>query len=229
MMRVKICGITNVEDAGHALLCGADFLGFIFFPPSPRAITIPEATELIRTLRQRADTGSLLRRPDGPQLIGVFVNEAAKAIVDTLNTCGLDLAQLSGDEPPEFVTDAASPLAGRAYQALRPQSAAGAAEAATRYSAPTADPSPTLLLDTYHPALRGGTGETVDWRLAAELRHVTPRLMLAGGLSADNVAEAVRQVRPFAVDVASGVEAAPGRKDPQKVRRFIAAAKVGQP
>jgi phosphoribosylanthranilate isomerase len=229
MTRVKICGITNVDDAADALLCGADFLGFIFYPPSPRGLAIPEAAKLIATLRQRTDTGPLLRRLDGPRLVGVFVNESAAAVADTLNVCGLDLAQLSGDEPPDVVTDPASPLAGRAYQALRPQSAAGAAEAAARYSAPTANPSPTLLLDTYHPALRGGTGETVDWRLAAELRHLTPRLMLAGGLSPDNVAEAVRQVQPFAVDVASGVEAAPGRKDPDKVRRFIAAAKAGQP
>jgi phosphoribosylanthranilate isomerase len=229
MTRVKICGITTVEDAAHALLCGADFLGFIFYPPSPRGITIPEAAELMATLRQRADTGPLLRRPDRPRLVGVFVNESAAAVADTLNACGLDLAQLSGDEQPEVVADAASPLAGRAYQALRPQSTTGAAEAAARYSAPTSDSSPTLLLDTYHPALRGGTGETVDWHLAAELRHLTPRLMLAGGLSPDNVAEAVRQVRPFAVDVASGVEAGPGRKDPDKVRRFITAAKTGQP
>ena len=132
---------------------------------------------------------------------------------------------MSGDESPEVVTDPASPLFGRAYKALRPRSAHEAAASSARYLAPDGLPGPRLLLDTPHGRLYGGTGETGDWALAAALAAAVPRLMLAGGLTPDNVAAAVARVRPFAVDVAGGVESAPGIKDPDRVRAFIAAAK----
>jgi phosphoribosylanthranilate isomerase len=155
----------------------------------------------------------------------VFVNESSQMIRATLVACGLDLAQLSGEENSDLVTGKGSPILGRAYQALRPKSTSEARESAPAFAAPTGPDAPSLLLDTYHPALRGGTGTTADWVLAAEISRMTPRMMLAGGLTPDNVAAAVAQVNPFAVDVASGVEASPGRKDPDKVRHFLAAAK----
>ncbi len=225
MTKVKICGITNFEDARHALLSGADYLGFIFYPSSPRAVTASAAGDIAMRLRKDPDTATRLAGESRALLVGVFVNETAQVIAATLATCGLDLAQLSGDEPAEVVTGSESPIVGQAYQALRPQSADEARGAAPLYSAPTPVVAPTLLLDTYHPALRGGTGKTADWELAVELRKATPRLMLAGGLTPGNVAGAIRHVRPFAVDVASGVEAGPGRKDHVKVEHFIEAAK----
>jgi len=221
MTQVKICGLTRLEDALAAVAAGADYLGFIFYPPSPRAIA-PQAAAALAAQLRAADR---FTRPDRPRLVGVFVNESPAAIATVLAQCGLDLAQLSGDEPPEVVTDPASPLFGRAYKALRPRSAGEAVADSARYLAPDALPGPRLLLDTPHGRLYGGTGETGDWALAATLATAVPRLMLAGGLTPKNVAAAVARVRPFAVDVAGGVESAPGIKDPDRVRAFIAAAK----
>ena len=222
MTKVKICGLTNETDARHALLSGADFLGFIFYPPSPRAASVDDVRILIRNLQNTADTGPLFAGDNRPLLIGVFVNETLAAIEATLSYCGLDLAQLSGEEASENVVSAESMLRGRAYKSVQPQTAEQARISTINYSAPTPENAPTLMLDAYHPALRGGTGKTADWQLAAKVVPLTPRLMLAGGLNPANVAEAVRVVRPFAVDVASGVEASPGIKDPDKVRQFIA-------
>lgn len=227
MPKVKICGITSLADARLALLAGADFLGFIFYPPSPRGVSGPQVAAIVAALRADAATGPLLTQPGGPRLVGVFVNEAASVVAQTLDECSLDLAQLSGDEPPEAVGSKDSPLFGRAYQALRPRSAEEAQLRASAYAAAGPPDGPSLLIDTYHPSLRGGTGETADWTLARDLRARTPRLMLAGGLTPENVAQAIDRVHPYAVDVASGVEAAPGRKDPAKVLEFIAAVKMG--
>lgn len=217
MTKVKICGITNLEDALLAADAGADFLGFIFYPASKRAITVGEARPIIEKLRER---------PVCPTLVGVFVNEAAGQVAAVLEECRLDLAQLSGDEPPSLVGDQGSPLFGRSYKALRPTSLAEAEADVEWYLPPEpAEGQPTLLLDTYHPTLHGGTGETADWTIAARLAAQVPGLMLAGGLTPANVAEAVRQVKPFAVDVASGVESSPGRKDGELVRAFVRGAK----
>lgn len=216
-MKVKICGITNLADALAGVEAGADYLGFIFYPPSSRAITTSAAAAI---------TAELRRRPDCPLLVGVFVDETAEHMIEVLAACDLDLAQLSGDEVPFLVGDERSPLYGRAYKALRPRSTAEAEIEAEWYVAPQMHGGPSLLLDTYHATLRGGTGEVADWTVAAQLVSAHPGLMLAGGLNAANVAEAVRQVRPYAVDVASGVESSPGRKDHEQVRRFIARAKA---
>jgi len=224
MTQVKICGLTRYEDALAALEAGADYLGFIFYPPSPRAIAPEAAAALVARLR--ADAAAHFARPERPRLVGVFVNASPAAVAALLARCGLDLAQLSGDEPPEAVADPASPLFGRAYKALRPRSAAEAEADSTRYLAPDTLPGPRLLLDTPHGRLYGGTGATGDWALAAALATAVPRLMLAGGLTPDNVAAAVACVRPLAVDVAGGVESAPGIKDPGRVRAFIAATKA---
>lgn len=218
-MKVKICGITNLEDALVASDAGADYLGFVFYPPSSRAVD-PHSVRKIAY--------HLLERTQRPRLVGVFVDQSAEAIAATLDYCWLDLAQLSGDEAPSLINDVASPLYGRCYKALRPLATAEAEAEAERYLPPALPhpPSrPALLVDSYHPTMRGGTGETGDWLLSARLARNIPGLMLAGGLTVENVSEAVREVRPFAVDVASGVEASPGKKDHALVRRFIEAAR----
>lgn len=224
-MKVKICGITNLEDALVAAEAGADYLGFIFYPPSPRAVDKAMAKSIVAHLRQH------LAAP--PLMVGVFVNETAVAIAQTLDECGLDLAQLSGEEVPSLAGDPDSLLYGRAYKAIRPASAAEAEVEAEWYKAPQLPVNssqysvvgPSLLVDTYHPTLRGGTGIEVEWGIVVYLFEHTPGIMLAGGLNPDNVAAAIAQLKPFAVDVASGVEASPGKKDHDKVRTFIANAK----
>ena len=217
-MKVKICGITNLEDALVAQEAGADYLGFIFYPPSKRAIDVETARHIVARLRARGDC---------PLLVGVFVNETAVQMAYVLDYCNLDLAQLSGDEVPSLVGDERSLIYGRCYKALRPTSLAEAEADAEWFLPPgRLDGQPALLIDTYHPTLRGGTGETGDWSISARLAQNIPGLMLAGGLTAENVAEAVRQVRPYAVDVASGVESSPGQKDHQLVRAFIRQAQL---
>lgn len=231
--KVKICGLTNLDDALHAAANGADYLGFILYPASPRAVspeTVKQITTTLRTLAPSLHSGQALSNAEGthhaPRFVGVFVNESAPTIAQLLNECGLDLAQLHGDEVPWMVGSPDSPLYGRCYKALRPTSFAEAEAEAEWYTPPDwqAD-RPALLMDAYHPTLRGGTGLVADWSMTARLVETVPGLLLAGGLTPDNVAEAVRQVRPFGVDVASGVEARPGVKDREKVERFIAAAK----
>lgn len=213
-MKVKICGITNLEDALVAAEAGADYLGFILYPPSPRAVDKATVKSIVAHLRQH------LAQP--PLMVGVFVNETAVTIAQTLDECGLDLAQLSGEEVPSLAGDPKSPLYGRAYKAIRPASAAEAEAEAEWYAVhPSSVAAPSLLVDTYHPTLRGGTGIAVEWGIVVHLFEHTPGIMLAGGLTPDNVAAAVTQLKPFAVDVASGVEAAPGKKDHAKVRAFI--------
>lgn len=215
MTRVKICGITNLDDALVAVEAGADYLGFILYPPSKRSVGEKAVQCMVSHLRSLERCATL---------VGVFVNESAETVADTLDFCDLDLAQLHGDEPPEFLHDEDSPLFSRAYKAIRPKTSVTAHSLVTAYHAPrTTHHAPSLLIDAYHPTLYGGTGETSDWQLAQQLN--TPRLMLAGGLTPANVATAIHQVHPFAVDVASGVEVVAGRKDHQAVRTFINNAK----
>ncbi|MCB8985350.1 MAG: phosphoribosylanthranilate isomerase [Ardenticatenaceae bacterium] len=226
-MKVKICGLTNLEDAQTAVAAGADYLGFIFYPPSKRAVEVDVARRIVAALRAA---------PHCPLLVGVFVNETAPTMAKILDDCWLDFAQLSGEEVPALIGEKSSPIYGRAYKALRPASLAEAEADAEWYLPPEYEARfdhdasdklpPSLLIDTYHPTLRGGTGETGDWGATAVLARKVPGLMLAGGLTVNNVAQAVRFVRPFAVDVASGVESAPGRKDPALVGEFIRLAKM---
>jgi phosphoribosylanthranilate isomerase len=215
---VKICGLTTLEDAEHAAESGAEMLGFVFHAASKRAAD-PEAVVYIsRRLRLR---------PTPPLLVGVFVNEDPQVVAILLERCSLDMAQLSGDEPPAHVGDRASPLYGRSYKALRPLSLVEAESELEWYLAPQVmEGRPRLLLDTYHPQFPGGTGLRSDWDIAARISTVAPGMMLAGGLTPDNVAQAIRRVRPFGVDVASGVEASPGRKNPRLVEQFIRAART---
>jgi phosphoribosylanthranilate isomerase len=214
---VKICGLTNLEDALAAAEAGADFLGFIFYPRSKRAVTPATVARISAALGE-------LTRP--PLLVGVFVDEAAVTMAEILASCRLNLAQLSGREPANIVGDPASPLYGRCYKVLKPATLAEAQAEAEWYMPPEPDRvAPSLMIDAYHPTLQGGTGRTADWAIAATLARSTPGLMLAGGLTPDNVEAAIHQVRPFAVDVAGGVEAGPGRKDHALLRAFIQRAK----
>jgi phosphoribosylanthranilate isomerase len=215
-MKVKICGITNLEDALVAIDAGADYLGFIIYPSSKRAISEIETQRIVAELR---------KRPICPSLVGVFVNQTAEKTERILVDCELDFAQLSGDETPNLVADPTSVIYGRAYKSLRPQSKDEAEAEAEWFLAPDSKDLPSLLIDAYDPHLYGGSGKMANWSVAAHLAKSTSRLMLAGGLNPNNVKAAIRQVSPFAVDVASGVEAQPGKKDHALVRDFIAAAK----
>lgn len=217
MTRVKICGLTNLDDARVAAEAGADLLGFIFYERSPRYVKPEKVREIVAQLKESGARSQAPEKNHSPLFIGVFVNESLARVQELLDFCGLDAAQLHGDEPPEF----AASLAGRAYKALRPQSKDDLEQAIKNYQFSIHHSQlPALLLDAYHPTLYGGTGRVTDWSLAAEMaqRH---DILLAGSLTPENVADAVRTVRPWGVDVSSGVEAEKGRKDWRKVRAFI--------
>lgn len=218
-MRVKICGVTTAEDALAAARAGADLLGLNFYPPSPRCLTPQQAQDIAGRLR--GDLGEGI-----PALIGVFVNEDASRLADICEEVGLDAAQLSGDESPDSFRAPALRHT-LAFKSLRPRSADAAQADARLYDlgAPEDGRLPSLLLDAWHPDLYGGSGELTPDEVARAVQAVAPRLMLAGGLNPENVAERVRSLRPWGVDVASGVESAPGIKDAGKMRAFVAAAK----
>ena len=201
MVEVKICGLTAVDDALRCVELGADAIGLNFWAGSPRCTGIRRARAIVESIRDRAQT------------VGIFVDAPRSEIAEILKRTGVEWAQLHGDEPPEVV----AALLPRAYKALGVRDGS-AVELARRY------PGEHLLLDASVPGLRGGTGRTFDWKIARTLANER-KLTLAGGLTPDNVAEAVRAVQPFRVDVASGVESEPGRKDPGKVKAFIDAAK----
>jgi indole-3-glycerol phosphate synthase/phosphoribosylanthranilate isomerase len=206
--RVKICGITTRQDALAAVDAGADMLGFNFYPRSKRYIPPEQCVRIVSFLAQYTAR---------VQLVGVFVNATKAEIEAITDDCHLDLVQLSGDEPPEFL----QALGPRAFKSIRPTSLEEAQADAARFA--RAAP-PALLIDARQPGEYGGTGHTGDWELARALAEQCP-ILLAGGLTPENVAAAVTQVRPWGVDVASGVESAPGKKDAQKMRDFIQAAR----
>jgi len=209
-MKIKICGIKTIEEARVAAACGADLLGFNFYPPSPRAISLPACCRIVEVMRAEA-----------PQvlLVGVFVNMLPAEVRTILKQSGLDLAQLSGDESLEDQ----QVLGELAFKAVRLVSQPDATALETQiYKRKT---PPALLLDAYVPGQFGGTGKTADWQVAASLARRMP-ILLAGGLTAENVAEAILQVKPWGVDVASGVESAPGCKDITKIQAFIRNARA---
>ena len=207
---VKICGITSAEDARLAVAAGADALGFVFWPMSPRKVDPARAAAIAREL------------PPFVLRVGVFVDTPRAEMARIADAVGLDLLQLHGDEPPEALAG----LPRRAIKAVR-VGKGFAADEATRYAGCAAG----LLVDTRMPGetqLPGGTGVPFDWSLVKGLAERVPFLVLAGGLGPANVAEAVRAVAPHAVDVSSGVETLPGRKDPAKVRAFVEAARAAE-
>lgn len=229
---VKICGLTNLADARVAVEAGADLLGFIFYPKSPRYVTPETVAEIVREIRDwrlEIDSASPnLQSPTSnppsplPKFVGVFVNQSTARIREILTLAQLDYAQLHGNETPALLTE----LSGRAYKVLRPASAEEAYTGAEQFASIGAiDDGPHLMIDAYDPNLYGGTGKTTDWHAAATVARRHSGLLLAGSLTADNVAAAIQAVQPWGVDVSSGVEAEPGRKDHAKVRAFVRAAK----
>ncbi|MCS6817451.1 MAG: phosphoribosylanthranilate isomerase [Blastocatellia bacterium] len=206
MVRVKICGITNVDDALVAVEAGADALGFIFYPKSPRFITPDRAQAIIEWL------------PPFVTPVGVFVNEYdLEKMAHVVSEVRLAVVQLHGDEPPAFCQQVAQRW--RVIKAVRVGPDFHPHEVA-------AYPAQAILLDAACAGEYGGTGQRFEWTLARRARSFVSRVILAGGLSPENVAEAIRCARPYAVDVCTGVEAHPGKKDPEKVRAFIAAARA---
>jgi len=204
MVRIKICGITNLEDARTALEAGADALGFNFYWRSPRYITPQNARLIIKEL------------PSSLLTVGVFVNEDGPGTAARIAAeAGVTAVQLHGDESPAYC------------HALAHYSVIKALRVGERFKVEDAIDYQTdaILLDTFSPYARGGTGRRFDWSLARQTRDAVSKLYLAGGLTPENVAEAIAAVQPFAVDVCSGVESAPGRKDAARLCAFVEAAR----
>jgi phosphoribosylanthranilate isomerase len=201
MTRIKICGITNLEDARLAAELGAQALGFIFYPKSPRSIKPEAARQIIAQL------------PPLVLSVGVFVNEAAALVLEVAEMVRLDWVQLHGEEPPEYCRF----LYRNVMKAIRVQDQSSL-EQMQRYQGSVR----AFLLDTHTSGQKGGTGESFDWSLAKQAQEYGP-VVLAGGLRPENVAAAIQEASPWAVDVASGVEAAPGKKDPARLRAFFQA------
>ena len=206
-VKVKICGITNWTDARRAVEAGAQFLGFNFYRPSPRYIQPAAARRIIRRL------------PDGIAAVGVFVNEPEANMLAVARRVGLDYLQLHGDEPPEQVARLKREIpvikAVRVRDSFRPKQL----DSFRRASA--------ILLDGFDARRHGGTGKTFNWDLARG-SNGSRRIFLAGGLTPENVAEAIHVARPYAVDVCSGVEARPGRKDPARIVALMWAVKAAE-
>lgn len=196
MIRVKICGITRREDAELAVALGASAIGIVFWPKSPRCVEIARARDIVQSL------------PAFVTAVGVFVNQDDDRRI--AERAGIHALQLHGDEPAHAYHDAGRPIIKAV--AVRDWSAFEAAEDVPR--------SATVLLDAHDPERRGGTGTRIDWKLASEIAARRP-VILSGGLNAGNVVEAIETVRPWAIDVSSGVESAPGKKDPAKLRELF--------
>jgi phosphoribosylanthranilate isomerase len=204
MVRIKICGITNLEDAQLAAHLGAHALGFIFYPLSPRKVEPEVARAIIAQL------------PPLVLSVGVFVDEAAAVVRELAARVGLDWLQLHGQESPDYCRS----LSRRVIKAFRIKD-----ETSLTLLAPYQGAAQAFLLDTYRSGQAGGTGETFDWQLACQAKKYGP-IILAGGLTPENVAQAIKIAQPQAVDVVSGVEATPGKKDPEKLRTFFAAVRA---
>jgi phosphoribosylanthranilate isomerase len=206
MTRVKICGLTALEDAQLAVDLGAWALGMIFWPDSPRACPIEQAEVIGAQLHRRVE------------LAGVFVNASLDHVAETADVCRFTLLQLHGDEGPSYCQEAARRTGCRVIKAARVRDAADV-QAIRAYR------TDFHLLDTHSERAPGGTGESFDWELAG-LHRGNPPLILSGGLTPDNVGQAIAAVNPFAVDTASGTEAEPGRKDPAKLAAFFRAVEA---
>ncbi len=206
MTKVKICGITNLEDALLSTKFGVDALGFNFYEKSPRYITPENAREIIEQLPQK-----VLK-------VGVFVNESLEKIVEIARIAKLDALQLHGEETPKFALELKAKTNLEIIKAFR-VSPEFKPEDVLQYQVDA------ILLDAYNPQEHGGTGETFDWKMAFKVKQITPKLFLAGGLSSRNVELAIRRVQPFAVDSCSLLEKEKGKKDKFKVLKFIEAIK----
>ena len=215
---IKICGTTNLEDARTAVEAGADALGFIF-APSPRRISPRDAARITSDLRGDVEN------------IGVFVNQSADLILDTVAKAALTGVQLHGDEDVAFARQLRK-SAGRRLHIIKTVSLSnGNVEDSVAMEAGADEMFDTLLLDSGSPAKRGGTGKRFDWKSAAPLLRLAAtkfRIVVAGGLTSSTVAEAIRTLDPWGVDVVSGVEKEPGKKDPVMVREFIGAVREAE-
>jgi phosphoribosylanthranilate isomerase len=208
MTLIKICGITNLEDAVAALAMGVDALGFNFYKPSPRYITPQNAREIIEQL------------PDSVLKVGVFVNEQSPDHVRQIaNESGITALQLHGDESPDYCHDLADLDVIKALAVGHDFDT----KVIQHYRVNA------IMLDTKHNKLRGGTGHTFDWSIAQEVSKTVPKLYLAGGLSPENVANAIESVKPYAVDVCSALEDIPGKKNEERMRAFVAAVRSVKP
>jgi phosphoribosylanthranilate isomerase len=201
-VKVKMCGITSVGDAEAAVEAGADALGLMFYPGSPRRISLATAQAIERQL------------PPFIIRVGVFADPAPEDVLSAMHQCGLNLLQFHGQETPEFCGQ----FGIMTMKAFRIRDAQSLREIPNYQT-------DAFLLDSYVAGKAGGTGETFNWELAVEAGKFGKPIFLAGGLTPENVADAVRTVRPFGVDVSSGVEQSPGKKDPKKMRDFIAAVR----
>ena len=201
--KIKICGITNIEDALFAAEAGADALGFVFYEKSPRYVSSETVKKIVSML------------PPFVTTVGLFVNAGGEVIETTVRLSGINVIQLHGDETPEECGFAPHPV----IKAVRVKDA-GSLAGVEKY------PVSALLLDAWNDQQYGGTGESFNWQLARNLTGQLP-IILAGGLNPDNVAEAIRVVAPYAVDVSSGVEISPGKKDHDKIRKFIQQVRQG--
>lgn len=198
--RVKICGITTPEDALLAARCGADAIGLVFYPPSPRNVSLEQAREILAAVPAFVTT------------VGLFVDADADYVQQLLQQLKLDLLQFHGDETPEYCSQFSRPY----IKALRMKPGLNISQLANSYS-----DTQGILLDAWVPGTPGGTGQSFDWQQIPELNRP---LILAGGLSVTNVADAINMVKPWAVDVSGGVEQAKGKKSPTKVQEFMQAA-----
>jgi phosphoribosylanthranilate isomerase len=201
--KIKFCGVTSLRDAERAAQAGAWAVGLIFWPGSPRRCETADAAEIGAALKRRAE------------IVGVFVNPPLDELVRTAEEVGLTILQMHGDEGPAFCAEGARRTGCKVIKAARVRSRADIQALSSFHT-------DFHLLDSFARGMPGGTGETFQWEIARSHRGATP-MILSGGLTPDNVAEAIAVVRPFAVDVASGVEHSPGRKDPDKLRAFAAA------
>lgn len=199
-VRSKICGITRIEDALAAIDAGADAIGFVFYAKSPRAVSVEQARAIIAAL------------PPFITTVGLFVNASRCELTEILEVVPLDLLQFHGDETPEDCDGYHRPY----IKALRVQAGDDIAASCRAYSRASG-----ILLDTYVAGVPGGTGEAFDWSLIPH--ELSKPIILAGGLTPDNVAQAIAQVRPYAVDVSGGVEVSKGIKDHDKIRAFMRA------
>jgi phosphoribosylanthranilate isomerase len=202
-VKIKICGITNPDDAMAAVDAGADALGFVFYKSSPRYVHPDVVRRMVASL------------PPFVLPVGVFVNEDLTVVQDVIDSCGLAVAQLHGEETAAYCEQVGRPV----WKAIRLKNSGGFL-ALAEYKGRAGVRA--LLIDAYSASAHGGTGQKADWALAAEAARTAP-VLLAGGLTPENVGDAIRMVKPYGVDVSSGVEASPGKKDHHKVTAFIQA------
>ncbi len=205
--RIKICGITNIEDAKTAASVGADALGFVFYSDSPRCVSVDTVQQIIQSL------------PAFVNKVGLFVDAEIEAVNAVINQAALDYIQFHGEEDESYCASFSRPY----IKAIRVKPELDLIAQINRYKSASA-----ILLDAWHPKIAGGTGESFDWDLLNRLPEETNQaIILAGGLNQDNVFAAVQKVKPYAVDVSSGVEEKPGKKSAEKMRNFIDQVKRG--